>query len=82
MEMGTPETKKELKSFLETIGLYQKFIDRNAEKGKALTEMLKKGQPNQIKCDAESNESFQTLKAALTQKRILRLPNVEEPFAL
>ena len=65
MEMRKPGTKKEFKSYLGTIGFYQKYIDRYAEKGKALTDLLKKGEPNQIKWDAESNESFQTLKTKL-----------------
>ena len=80
--MRKPETKKELRSFLGTVGFHQKYIDKYAEKGKALTDMLKKGEPNQIKWDAESNESFQTLKTALTQKPILRLPNFEKQFVL
>ena len=82
MEMRKPGTKKELRSFSGTIGFYQKYIHRYAEKGKALTDLLKKGEPNQIKWDAESNESFHTLKAALTQKPILRLPNFEKQFVL
>ena len=82
MELRKPETKKELKSFLGTIGFYQRYIDKYAEKGKALTNMLKKGEPNQIKWDAESDESFQTLKTALTQKPILRLTNFEKQFVL
>ncbi len=47
-----------------------------------MTDLLKKGEPNQIKWDAESNESLQTLKAALTQKHIPRLPNFEKQFVL
>ena len=82
MEMRKPETKKEFRSFLGTIGFYQKYIDKYAEKGKALKDLLKKGEPNQIKWDAESIESFQTLKAALTLKPILRLPNFEKQFVL
>ena len=82
LEMRKPETKKELRSFLGTVGFHQKYIDKYAEKGKALTDLLKKGEPNQIKWDAESNESFQTLKTALTQKPILRLPNFEKQFVL
>ena len=82
LEMRKPETKKELRSFLGTVGFHQKYIDKYAEKGKALTDLLKKGGPNQIKWDAESNESFQTLKTALTQKPILRLPNIEKQFVL
>ena len=82
LEMRKPETKKELRSFLGAVGFHQKYIDRYAEKGKALTGLLKKGEPNQIKWDAESNESFQTLKTAFTQKLILRLPNFEKQFVL
>ena len=82
LEMRKPETKKELRSFLGTVGIHQKYSDRYAEKGKALTDLLTKGEPNQIKWDAESNESFQTLKTALTQKPILRLPNFEKQFVL
>ena len=82
LEMRKPETKKELRSFLGTVGFHQKYIDKYAEKGKALTDLLKKGDPSQIKWDAESNESFQTLKTALTQKPILRLPNFEKQFVL
>ena len=82
LEMRKPETKKELRSFLGTVGFHQKYIDKYAEKGKALTDLLKKGETNQIKWDAESNESFQTLKTALTRKPILRLPNFEKQFVL
>ena len=82
LEMRKPETKKELRSFLGKVGFHQKYIDKYAEKGKALTDLLKKGEPNQIKWDAESNESFQTLKTALTQKPILRLPNFDKQFVL
>ena len=82
LQMRKPETKKELRSFLGTVGFHQKYIDKYAEKGKALTDLLKKGEPNQIKWDAEYNESFQTLKTALTQKPILRLPNFEKQFVL
>ena len=82
LQMRKPETKKELRSFLGTVGFHQKYIDKYAEKGKALTDLLKKGEPNQIKWGAESNESFQTLKTALTQKPILRLPNFEKQFVL
>ena len=68
MEIKKTETKKELISFLGTIGFNQNYIDRYAEKGKALADMLTKGEPNEIKWDAESDESFQTMKAAHTQK--------------
>ena len=82
LEMRKTETKKELRSFPGTIGFDQKYIDRYAENGKASIDLLKKGEPNQIKWNAESNESSQTLKAALTQKPILRLPNFEKQFVL
>ena len=49
LEISKPETKNELRSFLGTVGFHQKYIDKYAEKGKALTDMLKKGEPNKIK---------------------------------
>ena len=55
---------------------------KQLQTGKALTDLLKKGEPNQMKWVAESNESFQTLKAALSQNPILRLPNFEKQFVL
>ena len=58
LEMRKPETKKELRSFLGTVGFHQKYIDKYAEKGKALTDLLKKGEPNEIKWDAESMSRF------------------------
>ena len=81
--MRKPETKKVFRSFLGTIGFHQKYIDRLCRKGKCIDRiLLKKGEPNQIKWNAESNESFQTLKAALTQKPIMRLPQFEKQFVL
>ena len=41
--MRKPETKKELRSFLGTVGFHQKYIDRYAEKGKALAEDVEEG---------------------------------------
>ena len=51
--LGTrrPETKKEPRSFLGTIGHYQKFIDNYANKAKPLIYRLKKGEPSQIRRD-------------------------------
>ena len=80
--MRKPETKKELRSLIGTIGFYQTYIDIYDEKGNALTCMLKKGEPNQMKRDAEYNGSFQTLRAALTPKPILTLSNFKKQFVL
>ena len=44
----TPETKMELRSFLGTVGYYQKLIDNYANKAKPVTDRLKKGELNQV----------------------------------
>ena len=83
MEMRRPETKTEgshSSGQLEYIS--NSSIHIYAEKGKALTNMLKMGEPTQNKWGAESSESFQTLKAALTQNSFMRLSNFEKQFVL
>ena len=82
--LGTrrPETKKELRSFLGTIGYYQKFIDNYSNKAKPLTDRLKKGEPSQIRWDDESSGAVEALKRKLTQKPILKLLNFQKQFVL
>ena len=81
--LGTrrPETKKELRLFLGTIGYYQKFIDNYVNKAKPLTDRLKKGEPK-VRWDEESSGAVEALKRELTQKPILKLPNFQKQFVL
>ena len=79
---GKTRNQEGIKAIPGTIVIYHKYVDRYAENGKALPDLLKKGEPNQIKSDAESIESFQTLNAADTEKPILRIPNFEKQFVL
>ena len=43
LEMRKPETKKELRSFLGTVGFHQKYIDKYGEKGKSLNRSVEEG---------------------------------------
>ena len=49
LQTRKPETKKELRSFLGTIGFYQKFVDNYAKIAKPLTDRLRNGATNVIK---------------------------------
>ena len=82
LQTRKPETKKELRSFLGTIGFYQKFVDNYAKIAKPLTDRLRKGATNVINWDDESNSAFETLKSSLTDKPILRLPDFQRQFIL
>ena len=76
------ETKNALRSFLGTIGYYQKFIDNHANKAKPLTYRLKKRKPSQVRWDDESSGAVEALNRELTQKPILKLPNFRKQFEL
>ena len=80
LQTKKPETKKELRSFLGTIGFYQKFVDNYAKIAKPLADRLRKGATNVINWDDESNSAFETLKMTLTDKPILRLPDFQTVY--
>ena len=82
LNMRRPVTKNALRSFLGTIGNYQKFIDNYANKAKPLTDRLKKGEANQVRWDEESSGVVEALPRELIQKPILKLPNFRKQFEL
>ena len=47
-----------------------------------LTDLLKKGQPNALKWEEPQERGFQTVRALLTRRPILRLPDVKRTFIL
>ena len=77
-----PMTKKQLKSFLGMAGWFSSFIPNFSELSASLSDMTKKGKPNNLVWDERELESFNKLKCALAQKPILRLPDFSKPFVL
>lgn len=77
-----PRTKKQVRSFLGVVGYYRKFIPNYSAIAGPLTDLTRKGQPNQIKWTDVQERSFNTLKQGLMGPPILKLPNLSETFIL
>jgi transposase InsO family protein len=77
-----PKTKKQLRSFLGLVGFYRQFIPNFAAIAVPLTDLTRKGQPNEILWEQSQENAFNTLKGYITKPPILRLPNLEKEFVL
>ena len=58
-----PSTKKQVRSFLGTIGFYRKFVDNFSVKALPLTNLTKKEQPTKVKWQDFHQKAFDDLKA-------------------
>ena len=77
-----PTTKKQLKSFLGMAGWFSSFIPQFSELSAPLSDMTKKGSPNNLFWRENEKRCFEALKHALSQKPVLRLPDFAKPFVL
>jgi hypothetical protein len=77
-----PVDKKQLRSFLGMIGYYRSFVPNFAAIAVALTDLTRKGSPNQLVWGEAQENAFQSLKRYVCSPPILRLANVHEPFIL
>jgi len=80
--MPFPNTKKELRSFLGTVGFYRKFIPNFSDTAAPLNDMLKKLSSNKLKWSDVQIDSFQSLKAKLSNNPVLCLPDYKKTFYL
>ncbi len=76
----TPQTVENVRSFLGLAGYYRAFVRGFASIASPLTRLLKKDTPF-IWNNAQQN-SFDTLKQALTQSPVLAFPDYTLPFTL
>jgi hypothetical protein len=81
-EAPIPKTKKDVRSFLGTVGYYRKFIPNFSAIALPLTDLTKKGASNIVEWTPECDKAFQSLKARLTSGPVLQLPDVSQPFTL
>jgi len=75
-----PNTEKELRGFLGTMGYYRRFVKDMAKIIRPMTVQLKKGQS--IEHTPDFVEAFEKSKTLLTSSHILQYPDFSQPFVL
>ena len=81
-EAPLPKTKKELRSFLGSVGYYQRFVKNYSSLSGPLSSLTKNNQPEIIAWTDKTIDIFNALKKILTKEPILQLPNISRPFTL
>lgn len=81
-EMPLPTTKKSLRSFMGTIGYYNRFIPNFSDIAAPINELLKKKSSNILAWSNLQLECFNELKSNLVKSPILALPDVNKTFYL
>jgi len=81
-QVAAPTTKKQLRSFLGLVGYYRMFVPNFAAIAVPLTDLTKKGSPNILVWTNIQDQAFHTLKEAVSNPPVLRLPDVSKPFIL
>lgn len=77
-----PTTKTQVRSFIGTVGFYSKYIPNYAAVSSPLTDLTRKGCPNNVVWGSAQENAFVSLKAMLAKPPILRLPDFEREFTL
>ena len=77
-----PTTKKQVRSFIGMAEFYRKFVPNFSDIASPLTDLTKKGQPNQVRWEAIHERAFSSLKNALVKAPVLKLPNFSQVFIL
>jgi len=76
----TPQSVKDLRSFLGLAGCYRKFVRNFGVIAKPLTELLKKN--TLFIWTSSHDQSFQALKQALNSSTVLALPESSSPLSI
>ena len=81
-QAAAPTTKKQLRSFLGLVNYYRVFVPHFAAIAAPLTDLTRKGSPNTLVWTDIQDQAFHTLKEAVSNPPVLRLPDVQKPFIL
>lgn len=82
LNISRPQNKKQMRSFLGTIGYYRKFVPNFSAMAAPLTDMTRKGSPAQLDWSPVHVRTFEALKKLMSTAPILRLPDLDRPFVL
>ncbi|XP_072166473.1 uncharacterized protein [Diadema setosum] len=77
-----PRTKRQLRSFLGLANYYRKFVPNFAALAVPLTDLTRKGEPNQVRWGEAQENAFKCLKGRIANAPILHLPDVDRTFFL
>ena len=80
--MPLPKNKKQLRSFLGSVGYYDQFVPRYSDLRSPLDQLLRKTEPDVIQWTPTTIEAFETLRQVLTKDPVLQLPDGDLPFTL
>ena len=82
VQLPLPNTKKSLRSFMGTVGYYNRFIPNFSMLASPINDLLKKNSPNNLIWDKHRENCFNKLKNCLVEYPILMLPDVDKVFYL
>jgi hypothetical protein len=82
LNAARPETKTQIRSFLALVGFYRQFIANFASISAVLTDLTRKGAPNNVVWEESHERAFNVLKRAISSQPILKLPKVQEQFII
>ena len=77
-----PQQKKEVQSFLGLANYYRDHMPSFAAIAAALSDLTKKGLPEDVKWEDAQEKAFVTLRESLVRRPILRLPDHNKTFIL
>ena len=81
-QMAQPKKKKDVRAFLGITGYYRCFIRDYATIAQPLTDLTKKGVPEEVPWSMPCEEAFRKLKGALTSETVMKNPDFSKPFVL
>ncbi len=79
---GRPITKKQLRSFLGSVGYYRDFVKNFASLSSALTLAISLSAPRMVRWTAEMDTAFKLLRESLCNRVVLHVPCVCDVFVL
>ena len=82
LDIGIPNTKKQVKSLVALLSYYRKFIPNFSELTCVLSELTKKKYPNIVIWSEECSKALEEIKRLFSQRPILRLPDINRSFVL